>query len=144
MFRMYRMCTYQKVNSVSKRGSLPRSRFCGITFHSIPWKRLRASQSPRSIWTAPRIETSGRLQNRKSVINSDWPKVVTERPLGAWPEVSIPGADHCRRIVGCGDENGEAMREENKRRISRKYGFFQFLASKTKLNWRFPFCRENR
>ena len=50
-------------------------------------------QRPRFFWSAPGIETSGRLQNRKSTIHG-----LTERVLCAcskieWPELSIPGAD---------------------------------------------------
>ena len=66
-------------------------------------------QRLRSFWSAPGIETSGRLQNRKSAIHglivkydkSDWLKNTergqtgTLRMLRNWerPEVSIPGAD---------------------------------------------------
>ena len=58
---------------------------------------ILAPQSPRSIWTAPRIETSGRPQHRKSAINgltiksekSDWLKIQNEhsahvQKLGKW------------------------------------------------------------
>ena len=79
-------------------------------------QRHSRSQRLRSFWSAPGIETSGRLQHLKSAIHgliaksdkSDWLK-ITERVLYACSEI---GSDQrsqslaqTRRIVGSGDEN---------------------------------------
>ena len=75
-------------------------------------------QRPRSFWSAPGIETSGRLQHRKSAIHglivkhdkSDWLK-NTERDLCACSEIGISQRSRflaqTRRIAASGDENGQ-------------------------------------
>ena len=84
-------------------------KFCHFKIHSRP-------QRPRSFWSAPGIETSGRLQNRKSAIHglivkydkSDWLK-NTERVLCACSEIGSGQRSRflaqTRRIAASGDEN---------------------------------------
>ena len=84
--------------------------FEGGPYHSRP-------QRPRSFWSAPGIETSGRLQNRKSAIHglfvkydkSHWLK-NTEQVLCACSEIGSGQRSRflaqTRRIAASGDENG--------------------------------------
>ena len=84
-----------------------------VTLHS-------RSQRPRSFWSASGIETSGRLQNRKSAIHglivkydkSDWLK-NTERVLCACSEIGSGQRSRSptltRRIAASGDENGDSV-----------------------------------
>ena len=81
----------------------------GYSSHSRP-------ERPRSLWSAPRIETSGRLQHRKSAIHGlivkcgkfDWLKLQNEHSARA---LNIGFCQRSRflmlteRIAASGDEN---------------------------------------
>ena len=79
-------------------------------------QRESRSQSPRSFWSAPSIETSDRVQYRKSAIHgfivkcdkSDWLKIQNEYSALA-QKIGSRQRSRClvltKRIVGSGNEN---------------------------------------
>ena len=77
------------------------------------------SQSPRSLWPAAGIESSGLVQHRKSAIHglpvksgkSDWLRIRKEYSAPAQKIGSGQSSrflPQARRIVGSGDENDQA------------------------------------
>ena len=104
----------QTVNITGSWENEPRCYHACLIKHDSSHSR---PQRPRSFWSAPGIETSGRLQNRKSAIHglivkydkSDWLK-NTERVLCACSEIGSGQRSRflaqTRRIAASGDENG--------------------------------------
>ena len=106
-----------------------------------PWHMGTHSrpQRPRSFWSAPRIATSGRVQQRKSAIHglpikSDWSRIRNEcsahtQKIGSGQSSrSLP---QTKRIVGSRDENALTwIWSEKKVQRPRKTQRHYYLSSK--------------